>query len=161
MVTRNDIRPSMPMHPGCILRDELKERKIKQKDFAKMIGMQPTHLNALLHGARSISPQLALRLESALQIPARVWLNLQSNYNLDTMRPAEVVDGYTPGNHLREACALSDSCTEDEYGQDYMQKLYRAGEAVGRRKLLDDILSHLESKGYTRQEALALIGLEE
>ena len=94
METRNDIRPFMPVHPGSILKDELKERGIKQKEFAQMIGMQPSHLSALLHGARNISAQLAARIEAVLHIPAKVWLNLQNNYNLDNVRPSELVDGY-------------------------------------------------------------------
>ena len=55
--------------------------------------MRPSHLSALLNGYRNISPQVAARIEVALQIPAKVWLNLQNNYNLDMLRPCEVVDG--------------------------------------------------------------------
>lgn len=96
MGTKNETRPFRPQHPGTILQEELKSRGIKQKVFAQTIGLQPSHLSALLHGARNISPQLAARLENALQIPAHVWLNLQANYNLDTLKASDVVDGYTP-----------------------------------------------------------------
>ena len=54
--------------------------------------MRPSHLSALLNGYRNISPQVAARIEAALQIPAQVWLRLQNNYNLDMLRPCEVVD---------------------------------------------------------------------
>lgn len=94
MVTRNDTRPFHPQHPGFILKAELKERGIKQKDFAEQVGLRASHLSSLLHGARNISPQLAKRIESILHIPARVWLNLQDNFNLDTLRTSELVDGY-------------------------------------------------------------------
>lgn len=94
MATRNELRPYLPVHPGTILKEELRERGIKQKTFAEMIGMRPSHLNALLHGARNISPQLAARLENVLHIPAHTWLNLQNNYNLDMIRPSDLVDGY-------------------------------------------------------------------
>ena len=96
MGTINETRPFRPQHPGTILQEELKSRGIKQKVFAQTIGLQPSHLSALLHGARNISPQLAARLENALLIPAHVWLNLQANYNLDTLKASDVVDGYTP-----------------------------------------------------------------
>ena len=95
METRNDIRPFAPQHPGTILREELKQRGIKQKDFAERIGMQPSHLSALLHGTRNISPQLAARLEAVLQIPARLWLNLQNNYNMDQLRVVPMVSNYS------------------------------------------------------------------
>lgn len=51
--------------------------------------MRPSHLSALIHGKRSISPQVAARIEEALNIPAKIWLNLQSNYNLDILRQSE------------------------------------------------------------------------
>ena len=38
----------MASHPGRILKSELDERNIKQKEFATTLGMQPSHLNAAL-----------------------------------------------------------------------------------------------------------------
>ena len=152
MVTRNDIRPFKPVHPGSILREELKERGIKQKDFAQSIGMRPTHLNALLHGARRITPQLAIRLEKALDIPAQSWMNLQDNYILDTMRPALPVEGYEEKAQLNLAGVLSepDSLADP--------KGYNEGFADGRNAILEEILDHLTQNGLSRSAALDLIG---
>ena len=152
METRNDIRPFYPVHPGVILREELKERGIKQKDFAQMIGMQPTHLNALLHGTRTISTQVATRLEAALQIPAQLWLNLQSNYNLDTLRSAELVDGYAPRIETPTYALAEPSPSELD------DITFRAGVKYGRSRLLEEILQHLINKGYSPEEAHNLIG---
>ncbi len=45
MATNNKrLTPFKPTHPGEILREELRERGIRQKDFAEQIGMQATHL---------------------------------------------------------------------------------------------------------------------
>ena len=128
METRNEIRPFLPQHPGTILREELKERGIKQKVFAEMIGMRPSHLNALLHGARNISPQVATRIENALQIPARVWLNLQSNYDLDMLRTADLVEGYTPS--AKPGYALADSVPKDQW-----EAAFRAGQKDAARRV--------------------------
>ena len=47
MATRNESKtPWTATHPGTILRYELEDREISQKDFAVMIGMQKSHLNA-------------------------------------------------------------------------------------------------------------------
>ena len=123
METRNDTRPFSPIHPGGILKEELRERGIKQKTFAEMIGMQPSHLNALLHGSRNISPQLAARIEDVLHIPAQVWLNLQSNYNLDTIRPSELVDGYQ--YQPKPAFVLSEQTAEE---RELWDVAFRAGQ---------------------------------
>ena len=58
------------VHPGEILKEELRERSLAQKDFAGQIGMQPTHLSALIHGKRNITTDIARRLEEGLGIPA-------------------------------------------------------------------------------------------
>lgn len=84
MATKNEnITPFMAVHPGSILKEELKERNIKQKDFAKAIGMQPTHFNSLIHGYRSISADVADRLEEQLGISSITWQNLQTQFNHD------------------------------------------------------------------------------
>lgn len=152
MATRNEIRPFVPVHPGAILKAELKERQIRQKDFAEQIGMRPTHLNALLQGGRNISPQLAVRLEHALGIPAKNWLNLQENYNLDRIRTVELVDGYEP-----QEPTMTYALAEPN-GYENPVKVYKSGYEQGQADLLEQIISHLHHQGYSREEALHFIG---
>ena len=64
----NDDNLAGAVHPGSILKDELRERKISQKEFAASIGMQASHLSALIHGVRNITADIAQRLEKALDI---------------------------------------------------------------------------------------------
>src|SRR5574344_915144 len=73
----------IPIHPGDILNEESKERKIKQKDFAKQIGMQPSHLNELLHGKRDMTKEIALKIEEALEIDADFWMRCAISYERD------------------------------------------------------------------------------
>jgi len=84
MVTFNMRRPiPNPIPPGQGIKEELKSRGISQKEFAKIIGMQPSHLNELIKGKLTITENLAAKLESALGIPANYWLTLQANYDYD------------------------------------------------------------------------------
>jgi len=87
MEIRNDVVFPIfrAVHPGEILHEELKERGIKQKEFANECGIQPSHLNEVLKGKRSISKDLAFRLEEKLSIPAKEWLALQSSYDCDVI----------------------------------------------------------------------------
>ncbi len=82
-------RTCFAVHPGEVLQAELKEKKIKQKDFARSIGMQPSHLSALIHGVRSVTPAIAAKLEKGLGIPASLWNNLQTKYVADCIRLKE------------------------------------------------------------------------
>lgn len=154
MATEEMIHPFNPVHPGTILKEELKARGIRQKVFAASIGMQPTHLNALLQGGRNITAQLALRLETALKIPAATWMNLQENYNLDRIRTSELVEGYSPKD--LDEYALADGASDNN---DPLS-LYRKGYAAGQADLLEMIIGNLIMQGYSREEALSLIVAE-
>lgn len=79
----NRLIPFKATHPGEILGEELKARGIKQKTFSKQIGMQQTHLSELIRGKRNITSDIAMRLENALGIPYKHWMNLQSGYDYD------------------------------------------------------------------------------
>jgi len=73
------------VHPGETLGEELKERGIKQKDFAKTIGIQPSHLNELIKGKRSFTTAFAMALEKELGIPYDFWMRLQFGYEHDCL----------------------------------------------------------------------------
>lgn len=75
--------PWRAVHPGEILGEELKERHIMQKDFALKIGMQPSHLNEFIKGRRNMNEELAIKLEQALGIPYRLWMNAHAVYMYD------------------------------------------------------------------------------
>ena len=89
MATRNEAPALMAIHPGSILKEELIERGISQKDFAKMISMQPSHLSEIIKGKRSITKPVADKLEEVLGIPSIDWVNLQIGFEYDTQKNAE------------------------------------------------------------------------
>ncbi len=80
------IIPFAATHPGEILAEELKERGISQKLFAQALHIRPSHLNEILKGKRNISPEFAFKLEKELNIPAEIWSNMQSSYEVNLIR---------------------------------------------------------------------------
>ena len=84
MATRNENNtPWTATHPGTILRYELEDREISQKDFAVMIGMQKSHLNELIKGKRPITKSIADKIEDVLGISAVSLVNMQTQYEYD------------------------------------------------------------------------------
>ena len=76
MSKMNAERP--PVTPGEILLGEfLEPLEITQRAFAKAIGVTPAYVNDIVHWRRGISPEMALRFEAALTMPARFWPNAQ------------------------------------------------------------------------------------
>ncbi|OGO16514.1 MAG: addiction module antidote protein, HigA family [Chloroflexi bacterium RBG_16_48_8] len=77
-------RDFAPIHPGEILLEEfLKPMGISQYRLAKDINVDPRRINEIVHGQRSISADTALRLGRFFSTSARLWLNLQSHYDLE------------------------------------------------------------------------------
>jgi addiction module HigA family antidote len=74
-----------PVHPGEILLKEfLEPLGISQYRLAKDISVPPRRINEIVHGARAISADTALRLARYFGTSERFWLNLQARYDLET-----------------------------------------------------------------------------
>ena len=85
MATKNDRRtPWMATHPGTILKYELEERDLSQKDFATMIDMQKSHVSEFITGKRPITMSIAEKIERKLGVSALSLVNLQNKYEYDT-----------------------------------------------------------------------------
>ena len=82
----NNLKPSSPLHPGEMIKDELDYRGISQKALAEEIGVPASVLNEVLNGKRAVSTEYALLLEAALGIDADLWLRMQSDYNKQVAR---------------------------------------------------------------------------
>lgn len=83
MSDKTDI-PVFATHPGELIKDELHERDMSQKELAQQTGIKPSVLNEIIKGKRAISLKVAVSLEKILGISADYWMNLQMQYNLDT-----------------------------------------------------------------------------
>ena len=59
---------------------------ISQYRLAKDISVPPRRINEIVHGARAISADTALRLSRYFGTSDRFWLNLQAQHDLDVER---------------------------------------------------------------------------
>lgn len=100
IMNKDNITPFVATHPGEMIKDELRERKLTQKQLALETGIKPSVLSETINGKRPVSKNVALALEQALGIPADIWMNLQTQYDLDSVRIAE-------GNNLRETVSVT------------------------------------------------------
>ena len=100
IMNKDNITPFVATHPGEMIKDELRERKLTQKQLALETGIKPSVLSETINGKRPVSKNVALALEQALGIPADIWMNLQTQYDLDSVRIAE-------GNNLHETVSIT------------------------------------------------------
>jgi addiction module HigA family antidote len=72
-----------PPHPGELLREDvLAPLNLSVTDAADRLGMSRVALSRVLNGRAAISPDLAVRLQTAGVSTARAWLGMQANYDL-------------------------------------------------------------------------------
>ena len=75
-----------PTHPGEVLKDEIEERGISQRQLAKNMGVAYSVINEILNGHRPLTAKTALMFEAALDVPADSLIYLQTKYNMQTAR---------------------------------------------------------------------------
>ena len=66
--------------PGATIKEQLTEREMSQKEFAARMGMSEKHISRLINGEVQLTPDMAVKLEMVLGVPARFWSNLEAVY---------------------------------------------------------------------------------
>lgn len=73
------------VHPGEMLLEEfLRPLGLQQSVAADELGISRNRLNEIVLGKRSVTADTAIRLEHRFKMPARFWLHLQADYDLQT-----------------------------------------------------------------------------
>ncbi|MSO92198.1 MAG: addiction module antidote protein, HigA family [Rhodospirillales bacterium] len=70
------------IHPGIILKEELKARHLSATRVALDLGVPPNLIAGILHGKRSITAETALRRARYFGNSAHFWMALQMDYDL-------------------------------------------------------------------------------
>lgn len=78
--------PNYAVHPGRMLDEWLDENQMSQGQIAQRLGRSVKNVNQIVNGVADVSPDLALALETVTGVPARLWINMQSQYDADTAR---------------------------------------------------------------------------
>lgn len=83
---------AFPVHPGEILSEDVLPRfGLNVTDAAARLGVARPGFNNVLNCKRSVTPELALKVERVLGYPARLLLALQSAYDLAAARHDEAL----------------------------------------------------------------------
>jgi addiction module HigA family antidote len=83
MARKRALQPANPIHPGVMLLEEFLQPADKsQAAFAREIGWTKARLNEFIKGKRGVTADAALDLADVLGTSPRLWMNLQSTYDL-------------------------------------------------------------------------------
>jgi antitoxin HigA-1 len=81
------VRKLAPMHPGEVLREEfLLPLGLSPGALAKACGVPRTRIERLSNEATGVTADTALRLSKAFGTSPELWLNLQTDYDIQTAK---------------------------------------------------------------------------
>ena len=72
-----------PIHPGDLLRDELREIGVSLNELARALRVPMNRISAIVNGNRAITVDTAMRLARYFGTSPQYWLNLQSAYDVE------------------------------------------------------------------------------
>lgn len=73
-------RKTIAIAPGATIKEQLEDRGMTQKEFSLRMDMSEKHISKLINGEVHLTPDVALRLEYVLGLPAQFWTNLEAIY---------------------------------------------------------------------------------
>lgn len=85
----DEYRPDYAVPPGATLKEVMDELGMTQAELAQRTGRPKKTINEIIKGKTAITPETALQLELTLGVPARLWNNLERNYQDTLARLAE------------------------------------------------------------------------
>ena len=89
------------VHPGAILRRELKIQNLKSNDLAVYIGEHKQTISSILNKIRNINPKQSIKLSKQFNVDDDYFMLLQSSYDVKMAAALEL--GNAPNiNNIRK-----------------------------------------------------------
>ena len=85
-VSANDMIAGDVFVPGEYIIDELEARGMKQVELAEKLALSKSETSLIIHGKRSITVPIALKLEKIFEIDAEFWMTLQIKYDIEKLK---------------------------------------------------------------------------
>lgn len=76
----NEFHPDYAVPPGDVLAAELQGRGMTVDELATKSGLAGMQINEILASRLAITPPIAAKLECALCLPKKYWLNLEHHF---------------------------------------------------------------------------------
>ena len=90
MVKRHpDYNPSIAIHAGVALREELEFMQLSQVELSLRTGISEKHISQIIHEEAPITPETAIKLERVLGTPADFWNSKQKSFEFTLARLEE------------------------------------------------------------------------
>ena len=73
--------PNWAVHPGAVLQEHLEARGLSKVEFARLAGLSPEMVSAIISGSSPVTAETANHLERVLGLKAYVWTGMQAEWD--------------------------------------------------------------------------------
>lgn len=77
---RYEYNPDYAIAPGVTIKEEMEALGLSPRELSFILGITEAELSDLFIGKTIITSELASRIEIVTEVPARFWLNYESQY---------------------------------------------------------------------------------
>jgi HTH-type transcriptional regulator / antitoxin HigA len=88
-LSTNTYNPDYAVPPGWLLEEHLEVSGISHAEFARRCGRSAKMISEIIAGKAPVEPETALQFEKVLGVSARIWLGIETDYQLHMARKAE------------------------------------------------------------------------
>lgn len=85
----NELNLQYAIPVGEYIKDEMISREVNQTEMALLLGVELPKLNKILNGSQRLTADVALKIEGIWGIPAHIYMDLQSQYEIDVEKISE------------------------------------------------------------------------
>lgn len=136
------------VHPGSILRRELKIQGIKASDLAKTIGIHKQTISAILNKHRDVNPMISIQLAKKFNVDEDYFMLLQASYNVK--KTAESTLQEKPNlDNFRKVVFWDTIIEEIDWHKNKKAVIQRVLER-GNKKEIDEIISFYGKNAITK-----------
>ncbi len=127
------------VHPGAILKREIKLRGIKNKELAHSIDEHAQTISAILNEKRGINPKLSIKLGEQLGVDKDYFMILQASYDVK-MAKKSILSKSPNLNKIRKALFWDTDINKIDWDKNKTAVLRRIFER-GNEKEIEEIIS--------------------
>jgi len=135
-----DIKKIKGIHPGAILKREIKKRGMKNKDLALLISIQAQAISAIIKERRRITPRLSIKLGINLGVDSDYFMLLQASYDVKKAQSLSIKQPTPNLKNIRKVLFWDADFNKIDWGKNRKAIIKRIFER-GNRKEIDEIIN--------------------
>jgi plasmid maintenance system antidote protein VapI len=128
------------IHPGLILKRELKKRKLKKRPFALSLPEYPQTINDITKGKRNLTPEVSLKIDRALGLEEGTMYLLQAYYAIKNEQAKERIGLHPDLRLFRRALFWDTDMSKLDWEKQYksiIRRIFERGDSKEKQAILD------------------------